>query len=177
MTLPPALAALWEALEDARRTTLEMAGSLTEEEFLARPPGGWSAADVLEHLLLAETGTSKVIRKVLKENAGTLPPYPADDAALAAPVPRPAAPMTQAPEIALPKGGKGKAQILDEARACREQTRVSLEMLAGVDPRSAAFPHPFFGSLDLLQWPSVIVLGHEREHHRQLRGILSALGK
>lgn len=176
--LPRKLQELWDGMEENRRITLEMVSHLSDADFVVREEGEWSIADILEHLVLAETGTSKVIRKMLKENAGKLPPYPADDRVLTMrETGRSRERMTEAPEVAHPKGSLGKEGILRLAGQTREATRASLEMLAGADPRSAEFPHPFFGSMNLYEWPHRIILEHEREHHPQIERILRNLGK
>jgi len=175
--LPPKLKELWEEMEKARSRTLEMAGGLTEAEFALRVEGEWSVAEILEHLLIAETGTSKVIRKCLKENAGKLPPYPADDSVLAVRPPKTSPErVVTAPEEAIPSGGIGKDLLLARAAEVRTQTRVSFEMLAGADPRTVEFPHLFFGNINLYEWPCLIVLGHEKQHHAQIAEILRKLG-
>ena len=176
--LPRKLQELWEGMEENRRITLGMVAGLSAAEFLHREEGEWSAAGILEHLVLAETGTSKVIRKTLKENAGKLPPYPPDDTVLAIrETGRSRERMAEAPEVAHPKGSFGKEEILRLTAQAREATRTSLEMLAGVDPRSAEFPHPFFGSMNLYEWPHRIIREHERQHHPQIERILRRLGK
>lgn len=177
MALPAKLQRLWDGMEENRRVTLGMIGLLPVDAFVRREEGEWSIAQILEHLVLAETGTSKLIRKMLKEKAGSLPPYPEDDSALAV---RPAGPagerLTRAPEAALPKGGFGKEEILSLAASTREATRVSLGLLAEVDPRSLEYPHPFFGGMNLYEWLCRIVLEHERQHHPQIREIVRKLG-
>jgi len=174
--LPRKLEELWDEMEKIREITLGAAKGLSEADFARRVDGEWSVAEILEHLLIAETGTSKVIRKCLKENAGKLPPYPADDSVLAARPPKTSpGTVTQAPEAAIPSGGVGKEELLARAAEVRRQMRLSLEMLAGVDPRSAEFPHPLFGNLNLYEWPSLLVLGHERQHRLQIEKILRKL--
>ncbi|HBX42346.1 MAG TPA: hypothetical protein DEH27_00350 [Deltaproteobacteria bacterium] len=176
--LPRKLLALWEGMEENRRITLGMVAGLSDAEFVHGEEGEWSIAGILEHLILAETGTSKVIRKMLKENTGKLPPYPADDTVLAIrETGRHGERMTEAPEVAHPKGSLGKEEILRLAAQTREATRDSLGMLAGADPRSAEFPHPFFGSMNLYEWPHRIIREHERQHHPQIERILRNLGK
>jgi hypothetical protein len=174
--LPNKLQELWDGMERNREITLDAARSLSEAEFCLSVDGGWSVAEILEHLIIAETGTSKVIRKCLKDNAGKLPPYPAADSVLTVRPPRtPPAKATEAPEAAIPSGGAGKEEMLARAAECRRQMRVSLEMLAGADPRAAEFPHVLFGNLNLYEWPCIIVLGHERQHHPQIEAILRKL--
>jgi hypothetical protein len=176
--LPPKLKELRDGLEEARGITLGMIAGLPEAAFAAvREDGEWSIALILEHLIIAETGTSKVIRKMLKENAGRLPPYPPDDSVLSVRVPKASLEeATQAPDVARPKGGRGKTELLAGAAEARAQTLASLASLAGADPRAAEFPHPLFGSLNLYEWPYLILLQHERLHHAQIAAILRKTG-
>ncbi len=176
--LPPKLKDLWDGMEKNREATLSMISGLSDEEFSDRARGEWSIAEILEHLVLAETGASKVIRKMLKEKAAMLPPYPADDAVLRVrETGRSRERMSEAPEAARPTGSYGKEEILALAERARDATRVSFEMLAKADPRSAEFPHPFFGDMNLYEWPHRIILDHERQHRPQIEGILRRLGK
>jgi len=173
--MPPKIAALYEEMEKVRRETLSVVSGLTDEEFSRRVDGEWSAAQILHHLLMAETGTSKVIRKAIKSSAGTLPPYPADDSAIdVRKLPKPVGGY-QAPEQIRPENPPGKDDLLRLARETREQTAASLAMLATVDPRAATFPHPLFADLNLYEWPAVTVLMHEREHQGQIRALQSRL--
>ena len=176
--LPPKLKELADGLEETRKETLGMVSGLSEAEFSRREPGEWSVADILEHLILSEIGTSKVIRKMLKEKAGTMPPYPADDSVLTVrEVPPPSGKAT-APEAVRPKGpARGKAEVLAALAECRARTLESLAMLAGVDPRGAEFPHPRFGAINLYEWPALSIRSHEHDHQLQIAGILRAPGK
>jgi len=104
-----------------------------------------------------------------------LTPYPADDSGLEVrKLPKPVG-AYQAPEAVRPEEPPGKGDLLRLARETREQTAVSFAMLATVDPRSAHFPHPLFGDLDLYEWPVVTVLLHERDHLGQIRKLLARL--
>jgi hypothetical protein len=169
---------LWDRMEENRKITLGMVSGLSEVEIVRREEGEWSVAEILEHLVLAETGTSKLIRKMLKENAGRLPAYPADDSVLTVrEAGRSRERMTEAPEAAHPKRSYGKEEILRLAARVREETRETLTMLAASDPRGAEFPHPFFGSMNLYEWPHRIIREHERQHHPQIERILRRRGK
>jgi hypothetical protein len=164
-------------MEENRRITLGMVSGISAPDFVTREEGEWSIAEILEHLVLAETGTSKLIRKLMKENAGKLPPYPADDSVLTVrETGRSGEPMTEAPEVAHPKGSHGKEEVLKIAAQTREATHASLSMLAGVDPRSVEFPHPYFGNMNLYEWPHRIIRDHERQHHPQIEKVLRNLG-
>jgi len=176
--LPPKLRELADGLERTRKATFAMVSGLSEQDFAWRPAGEWSAADILEHLLLSEIGTSKVIRKMLKEKAGALPPYPADDSVLSVRELPPTSGRAMAPEGVRPKGPpRAKAEVLSALSECRARTLESLAMLAGADPRGAEFPHPRFGPINLYEWPALTIGSHERDHQAQLAGLLRALGK
>ena len=173
--LPGKLAALYEEMEKVREETLAVFSGLGEET-LRRPAGtGWSAAQILHHILMAEIGTSKVIRKAIKSAGGALPPYPEDDSCLCVrKLSRPVGAF-DAPEIVRPDDPPGRDELLRLARETRERTAESLSVLAAVDPRAARFPHPLYGELDLYEWPSVTILMHERDHQKQLRELLDHL--
>jgi len=173
--LPGKLAELFGEMENVRGETLAALSGLSEEEMRRAEEGNWSAAQILYHILMAETGTSKVIRKAIKSAAGALPPYPEDDSCLSVrQLSRPVGAF-EAPEIVRPDDPPGKDGLLRLARETREQTAASFSMLAAVDPRAARFPHPLYGELDLYEWPAVTILMHERDHLDQLRELLEHL--
>jgi hypothetical protein len=174
--LPPKIAALFDGMEKIRGETLSALSGLTDEEFSRKVGGEWSAAQILHHILMAEIGVSKVIRKVIKSAAGSLPPYPADDTVLEVrKLEKPLA-SYQAPAAVRPDDPPGKGDLLRLARETREQTAASFAMLATVDPRAATFPHPLFEAApNLYEWPALTVLMHEREHQGQIRELLARL--
>ena len=173
--LPPKLAELYAEMEDVREETLSALSGLTVEEFSRNVGGEWSAAQILHHILMSETGTSKVIRKSITSAAGALPPYPADDSGIdVRKLQRTAVPY-QAPEAVRPAEPPGKDDLLRLAGETREQTAASFAVLATVDPRAATFPHPLYTDLNLYEWPAVTVLMHEREHQGQIRTLLARL--
>jgi uncharacterized damage-inducible protein DinB len=175
-TLPPKLSSLYGEMEAVRAETLSALSGLTEEEFSRKVGEEWSAAQILHHILMAETGVSKVIRKAIKSAAGSLPSYPADDTVLEVrKLEKPLA-SYQAPAAVQPENPPGKGDLMRLARETREQTAVSFSMLATVDPRAATFPHPLFGAdPNLYEWPVLTVLMHEREHQGQIRELLARL--
>jgi len=168
------LAALIEAMEEARRQTLALLEAIPDDRFAQREGGEWSPAMVLHHLLIAETGVSKVIRKVLKERAGTLPPYPADDSGFRVREPRVPPGGMKAPEAAVPRETPPRPELLALAAETRARTRESLAMLAPFDPTAASFPHPLFGEMTLYEWIAVVLVEHERQHHGQISAVAGA---
>jgi hypothetical protein len=113
---------------------------------------------------------------VIRTAAGSLPPYPADDAVLRVRELEKPLSAYQAPAAVRPENPPGKADMLRLAREAREQTAASFAMLATVDPRAATFPHPLFEAApDLYEWPILAVLMHEQAHQEQIRDLLRRL--
>ncbi|MBE0605449.1 MAG: DinB family protein [Deltaproteobacteria bacterium] len=174
--LPPKLAELYAGMEKIRGETLSALSGLTDGEFSRNVGVEWSAAQILHHILMAETGMSKVIRKAIKSAAGSLPPYPADDTALQVRELEKPLSSYPAPAAVRPEDPPGKADLLRLARETREQTAASFAILATVDPRAATFPHPLFAAdPDLYEWPILTVLWHEQAHQEQIRELLARL--
>jgi beta-phosphoglucomutase len=173
--LPRKLAELFGEMEKVREETLAALSGRSEEEASRAAEGGWSAAQILYHVLMAEIGTSKVIRKTIR--SASLPPYPEDDSSLSVrELSRPVGAF-EAPEIVRPDDPPAGQELLRLARETRERTAATFSMLAVVDPRAARFPHPFYGELDLYEWPAVTILMHERDHQGQLRAALDRAGE
>ena len=77
-----------------------------------------------------------------------------------------------APERVHPQGTQSIAESLskfDENRRALNELRPRIE---AVDSSNTAFPHPFFGNLNLYQWLVLIGL-HESRHLHQIEGILA----
>jgi len=173
--LPPALDALWHAMEAVRREVLDETDRLSQAQADWRPSrDDWSVGEILHHLTLAEVNTGKLTSKLLKEGAAGAGAYPADLAAFTPLPPWPAGPR-EAPPVVRPEKGHAIATLLHDLRAARERSRQSLERLAGVDPRALTWRHFALGELDLGQW-WLLQAHHDRDHLQQLRRIKTSPG-
>lgn len=165
--LPPKLAELLESIESLRADTVRIVRDAAGVHVEDRAVGEWSPEALLEHLLLAEVGAGKVVRKVLRESGGTLPPYPSDDSDIAI---RRAASFEgmEAPPSARPVEAMTRDELLTKASEVRAMTRETIGLLSAVDPRAGSFPHHRFGPLDLYEWLAIVILEHEKSHRAQL---------
>jgi hypothetical protein len=168
---------VFAANEEVRRRLLARVEGLSEEERSARgADGGWSAADIIEHLALTERRITKALEGMLpqaadsdgkgegkgegKGTSGSFTPFSLD-----AYVERARAQKFEAPEFIRPRGA-----ALDESLAHLRESRAALERLR---PRfddadySAQFPHPAFGPLNVAQWLAFVGM-HEERHLRQI---------
>lgn len=129
-----------------------------------RPDGGWSALDVVEHLVLTERGVQRLIARAAGEEPSEV--RTAEQAAIVEAVaahPK----KLQAPEFIAPTG---RFASLDEAlRLFREARGSSVDLARALDVDFEAHhaPHPFFGVLDLAQWLRFLATHGER-HAAQL---------
>jgi hypothetical protein len=168
------LEALVAELDAVRQETLALLREVPDEAFSERRGDEWSPAELLEHLVLSEASVGRVIKKVLRETEGALPPYPADDSHLAVRV-EAAFEGMESPDVVRPEGGLSREALLARGEDIRGATReLLLGPLSKVDPSAGQFQHPRFGSLDLYEWPAVVVAAHERAHQGQLRRIVRA---
>ena len=118
MTLPAALDAIAQDLEDVRAEVLREADGLSQAQADWRPsPSDWSVGEILHHLTLAEINTGKLTSKLLKDTggAGRCPTRP-DLTAFAALPPWPPGPR-EAPPVVRPDKGHPIEQLLQDMRA------------------------------------------------------------
>jgi hypothetical protein len=166
------IVALVEEMDAVRAETLRLLEAIPDDRFSVRPGGEWSPAELLEHVILAEASVGRVLRKVLRETEGQLPPYPADDSGLVVRQ-EPVIEGTEAPDVVVPEGVLPREALLAREEDIRASTReILLDRVGKVDPSAAHFRHPRMGLLDLYEWPAVVILAHERAHQDQLRRIL-----
>jgi len=162
-------------LDRAQRKFLAAAASIDDADWLQRPGADcWSAGEVLAHLIGVERTILKNADKLLK----------------APPRPRPLLKRIHFPmflvearfirrktPIAIQPDSLGqKEQMLAELRTTREQTRAFMEATKDRNLIAYHMPHPFLGTLNLLEWFQMIA-SHELRHTKQLREIGKFLQK
>ena len=177
MTLPKAVAALWEELQAVRAEVLNEVEGLSQRQADWKPgEKDWSVGEIVHHLTLAEIATGKLTTKLTREAeaAGSLAPFPADYAAVAPLPPAPPGPA-EAPPVVRPEPGKLIGELVAGMKATRERSRQSIEKLASTDPRRLTFRHFRMGDLDLAQWWK-LQADHDGTHLAQLRDVKSAPG-
>lgn len=164
------IAEIFAANEEIRRRLVERVEGLSEEQRGARgADGGWSAADIIEHLSLTERRVTRALEGMLSPReagsggdgaASNFTPFTLDTF-----IERARGQKFEAPEHIRPRGVP-----YDESLAHIKESRAALEALR---PRfddadlTAQFPHPAFGPLNLAQWLAFVGL-HEARHLKQI---------
>jgi len=159
------------ANEEVRRKLVDRAVNAGDGQARA-PEGGWSVAEIVEHLSIAEPGITRAIEKLLtprSDNEGEqgepeiFAPFSLDEQAELA------RGKIEAPEFLRPTGltlSEGLAR-LTESRSALTDLRPRFESA----DYSRRLPHPAFGPLNAAQWLAFIGM-HEERHLRQIERIL-----
>lgn len=181
------VADIFAANEDVRRRLLARVESAGDErKSVGAHDGGWSVAQIIEHLSRTERGVARTLAQLLQatDDAGAAAssadathdgdgarrafvPFSLDDF-----VEEARDKKFEAPEFIRPRGSS-----LAESLAHLRESRAALESLR---PRfeaadySKQFPHPAFGMLNVGQWLAFVGI-HEERHLRQIERTLEAM--
>ena len=142
-------------LERERARLIEALRGLDEQQTLRSPgPEEWSAAQVVDHLLLAEGFTNDITTMMVNKarTDGEAMGFPGDLRAFDA-LPEPIS--MEAPPPIRPRKELPADELIASLNAMATRTRASFGALSEVDPRRYRMPHPLFGELDLGQWWAV----------------------
>ena len=175
---PIAIERLWTELQRVRADVLREVEGLSQRQADWKPADTeWSVGELVDHLTIAETATSKLTTKLLKEvQAGSAAAvFPHDLAELSAAPLREGDEGGEAPPVVRPSHGKPIGELVAAMRATRARSHESVGRLVGCDPRQLTFRHFRFGDMDLGQWWR-LTAAHDAMHLRQIRAVKSAPG-
>lgn len=174
--LHPGLRAGWEFAEEVRGELLEMIGSLTAAQWAFRcEAGSWCIAEVVEHLLRAEIGSSKMVRKLIRGDFPTRE-LPAGTLLNTAALDRYPYGRLEAPQVLVPGPIRDRGDLERELRVAHARFRVELEQFRGADPEALRSPDPATGTWFTLGGWVKLQAWHEAQHIEQIRRILIASG-
>jgi hypothetical protein len=142
---------LVQAVERSRATLLAVVAGLTETQAAYRPAGGWSVAEVLEHLYLAEiSGVAKIWTALdeLKSGSGWSGGRPNRGKPIEEVVAATWKPLEVAPPIATPHIGGPLEFWLSATNSLRDILAALGAALEGVPLEEVVYPHFLSGPLD-----------------------------
>lgn len=171
------VAEIFEDIGNTREKLNETISGLSEAELNFRPgEDSWTITELVEHLAKTEASLVPLVFRLLKnaeadENAaksdGTINP----PISLVEQREKASTMKMQAPEMIRPEGAATIAESLEKLAGSRATISNLRPRLEAVDSSATAFPHPFFGKLNLYQWLAFIGL-HEARHLAQIEKIL-----
>jgi hypothetical protein len=166
-------------LEEEREALLAVWADIPVAARERRPaPDGWTPAELLEHLRLVESGSTRLLARRLARarEAGLGPETNAasrldrlDHHDIADNVARYAA-----PEAVAPPAGARAAEVEAGLAESRRALRALLADADGLALGEVLATHLRFGEIDMYQW-LLFLAQHERRHVRQLERIREAL--
>lgn len=146
-------------LDRSRATLVAILGSLDDERLATKAgDGGWSAAQVAEHVAIVERGSARIIRALAAAVERGVPP-----AIQPPPGVRTADGRMMAPAAAMPGEGLPRAELLAMLAAAREELRAMTAAHAATLDGAMTISHPFYGGLNGLGWLRMAAT-HERHH-------------
>ena len=186
MIVHPHLTAVLTTLQDARREMQQAVDRLDPSRGTLKPaPDRWCAAEVLEHIALAEGSFSGRIAAALDTAAlDTARTNSVAAASTTDPAPLPEAVRTRladrsnrrvAPERAQPAGNIDVAAAWTHVDAVEERLRRMLAEAASLPLHEIVVEHPTLGSFTVYQFVELMA-AHRRRHVAQLHEIADAVG-
>ena len=160
-------------LRDSAASFLDSFRGTTEPQFRFKPaPDRWSIAETAEHVIVAETGSSKLIRGKLLREIATADQLAAAiggedrvDQRLAE-----RGKAFPAPDFVLPTGRwqtvREMVEVFEESRGAT----IDFLLTSGVDLTKHVAPHPALGPLNGLQWGYFLVR-HAERHVGQIEAV------
>ena len=169
------LAPVLEKLADAQSRLLHTADSVPPDQWKARPVrGGWSAAEVIAHLIMVERavlGSADRVMQHAPKQFSLLGKIHLPMTLVEIRLIRRKTPIPLDPELV-----REKETMLAELREVRERTLAFVDETKGRDLSKYRYRHAFLGSLNIYQWLQMIAC-HEIRHEKQMREIAEAYRK
>ena len=175
------LAEAMDYVEEKRKELLQSFAGVPADR-LGRTPsaGGWSVAEILEHLTMVESGIARLITKRAgrareaglgeeKSTESVLASFDEHRAKLDNAV-------MQAPETVRPRDNADIDEALAGLNRSRDALRAAALAANGLSLGEIKHTHPLLGELDLYQW--LIFIGqHELRHKKQIERTLNSIPK
>ena len=164
-------------LHSTRKQFLDVVTPLSASQWSYKPAGGgWSIAEVAEHLAVTEGATYAAIEKALREPA--TPEKKSETAGkddiIMTRVPDRSR-KVQAPESITPTGRWPSRDALVAEFKTRRDTTIEFIEKTPADLRGHMFPHPFIKLLDCYQWV-LFLAAHSDRHIQQMKEVMAGPG-
>jgi uncharacterized damage-inducible protein DinB len=164
------------AYADTQRAAVLAAVERVPRTLRDRPPagGGWSVAQVLEHLNRVERGVTRVVSRRLEQARGEGLDPETETGSLLGSLDRfdliERKDALPSPEFVRPEGRLSAQAALEALAESRRALRAALEPGDGLALGQVSAPHALFGPLTLYEW--VLFVGqHEARHAAQIASI------
>jgi Protein of unknown function (DUF1569) len=146
-----------------------IAESLSSEELNWHPAGKWSAKEILEHLYLTYTGTTKGFTRVLA--SGAMSRHPTFKQRIAAMMVVQVGYFpngVESPAVARPRGTLSEQVMVEIGSKIGEMDAILASCASKFGEHAKVLEHPFLGPFSVAQWRK-FHLRHGRHHLKQIQ--------
>lgn len=175
------LAETMDYVEEKRKELLQSFTGVPGDHLTSRPAtGGWSVAEILDHLGIVESSVARLIIKRAgrareaglgdeKSTESVLPSFDAYRARLDSM-------KLESPETVKPRADIDIEEALQGLGTSRESLRAAVATADGLSLSEIKHTHPILGEIDLYQW-LIFVGQHEARHKKQIERTLNSIPK
>lgn len=159
-------------LEKLQRKIAAAVTSLSMDQLSWHPPGKWCVAEILEHLYLTYTGTTKGLERVT-EAGKPLTALPTWKNRMQAAVVIGFGYLPsgrKSPPVARPRGLRAQQVLAEIGLKIAEMDAIMTQCEAKFGARTRILDHPILGPLSVAQWRKFHLV-HGMHHVRQIRRI------
>lgn len=172
----PGLAGAWTLAEEVRRELLTAIRPLNHGQWAFRPgTRGWCIGEIVEHLLLAEIGSGKMVRKLIRGDYKNVP-FPTGVTLWGGDLDRYPYGSLDAPHGLVPGSHRDRTILEPELATARERFREEVARFQGDDPEVLRSPDPATGEWFTLGGWVKLSAWHEKHHVDQIRRLMAAAG-
>ncbi len=172
----PTLRRAWTMVEDVRHELLETIRPVTDVQWTFRPdPRQWCIGEIVEHLLLAEIGSSKMARKLTRGDYRNTP-FPEGARWWGVDLDRYPFGALDAPRVLVPGSPRDRTIVESELATAHARFRRELGRFQGSDPEALRSPDPATGEWFTLGGWVKLQAWHEKHHVGQIHRLMATAG-
>ena len=173
-SLHPALLPCWQFADRVRDDLLATIRPVSPVQWAFRAgTDSWSIAQVVDHLLRAEIGSSKMVRKIIRGDYSTWRP-PAGATLHTVELDRYPFGVLDAPQVLIPDPSRHRDELERELVLAHTRFQAELARFRGEDPETVWSPDPVTGDWFTLGGWVKLQAWHEAHHISQIRRIMAA---
>lgn len=170
------LAEIVEFLDRTRADLTRSFEGATPEQLSKKPAEGkWSAAQILDHLGIVESGIAGMTSRLIARGRSEGIPMETSETSLLGTFDAFSFPHTrdpfEAPYFVAPRPNPDPDEVRENLSRSREDLLAALESADGMSLSKLSYKHAILGTLDLYQW-AMFVGQHEARHTKQIQRTL-----
>ncbi len=174
--LHPGLRGAWTLVEEVRQELLTTIRPLSGIQWAFRPNSmRWCIGEVVEHLLLAEIGSSKMGRKLIRGDYKNIP-FPRAARLCGVDLDRYPFGSLDAPRVLVPGSFRDRTIVESELATAHERFRRELGRFQGSNPEALRSPDPATGEWFTLGGWVKLHAWHEKHHIGQIHRLMPTAG-